>query len=256
MGTGRVVSETDLATSQPDVPTDLQLQTGEEERRPSRLGRFVRNNALTLVVMGAFLVLLFLQSVAGHRVYNEDQRSHGQAEVGYFEYLSTPHFGEATFENWESEFLQMGAYVMLTIWLRQRGSIESKKFEGDPSDEDPELHRNDPDAPWPVRRGGLWLKLYRNSLSIAFFTLFGASLVAHAITGAHEYSAEQQAHGEPAVTTTEYVTSAQFWFESMQNWQSEFLAVGAIVVLSIFLRQHGSPESKPVHAPHTQTGEG
>jgi hypothetical protein len=241
------------------APTQLEPQPDDTADRDTkrghgRLARFVRNNALTLVVMGAFAVFLFGQSVAGHRVYNEEQRSHGEAEVGYLDYLTTPHFGESVFENWESEFLQMGAYVLLTVWLRQRGSAESKKFEDDPTDEDPDLHRADPDAPGPVRRGGAWSWLYQHSLAIAFFTLFGASLVLHAMTGAHEYSAEQEVHGESPVTTAEYVTTSQFWFESLQNWQSEFLAVGSIVVLSIFLRQRGSPESKPVHAAHAQTG--
>ena len=142
------------------APTNLrppgEAESSSEERHPGRLRRFVRNNALTLVVFGACALFLFGQSVAGHRVYNEEQRSHGEPEVGYGEYLTTAHFGEATFENWESEFLQMGAYVVLTIWLRQRGSAESKKFEDDPTDEDPDRHRTDPDAPWPVRRGAGW----------------------------------------------------------------------------------------------------
>jgi hypothetical protein len=228
----------------------------EPRRRPSALARFIRHNALTLVLFGAFALILFGQSVAGHRVYNEEQLSHQEPEIGYVQYLSTAHFGEAVFENWESEFLQMGAYVVLTIWLRQRGSAESKKFDDDASDEDSDAHRNDPDAPWPIRHGGWVAALYRNSLSITFFALFGASIVAHAITGAHEYSADQKTHGEIPVTTMEYVTRSQFWFESLQNWQSEFLAMGAIVALSIVLRQQGSPESKPVHAPHSQTGTG
>ncbi len=177
--------------------------------------------------------------------------------MGYLTYLTTAHFGEATFENWESEFLQMGAYIVLTVWLKQRGSGESKPVDGEhPTEDDPERHRDDPKAPFPVRRGGVWLGIYRNSLAMTFFTLFGASLVMHAITGAHEYSSEQEAHGEKPVSTAEYVTTSQFWFESLQNWQSEFLAVGSIVVLSIFLRQHGSPESKPVAQPTAQTGSG
>lgn len=225
-----------------------------EDRHLGRLPRFVRNNGLSLVLIGSFLLILFGQSVAGHRVYNEEQVSHQEREVGYVRYLGTAHFGEAVSENWESEFLQMGAYVVLTVWLFQRGSAESKKFNDDSSAEELDSHRADPNAPWPVRRGGWIAVLYRNSLSIAFFVLFGASIVAHAITGAHEYSADQRSHGESPVTTVEYVTRSQFWFESLQNWQSEFLAMGAIVVLSIVLRQHGSPESKPVHAPHAQTG--
>ena len=218
--------------------------------------RFVRDNALSLVLGGAFLVFwVGGQSVAGMRAYNEEQRSHGEPTADYWEYVTSAHFGEATFENWESEFLQMGAYVLLTVWLTQRGSAESKSADGQaPQDEDPAQHRDDPDAPWPVRKGGLALALYRNSLSVAFFTLFALSWWLHAVTGAREYSAEQVAHGGQAVDTWGFVQRAEFWFQSMQNWQSEFLAVGAIVVLSIYLRQQGSPESKPVHAPHRETG--
>jgi hypothetical protein len=218
--------------------------------------RFLRDNSLTLVTLGLFLfTLLFGQGLTGQHTYNADQKAHGEPTVGLGTYLTTAHFGEATFENWESEFLQMGSYVLLAVWLRQRGSPESKKVEGDePVDEDPAKHRTDPDAPWPVRKGGAWLTVYKNSLSIAFFTLFGLSLVLHAITGAHEYSAEQEAHGQPRVGAAQFVGHAEFWFQSFQNWQSEFLAVGAIVYFSVYLRQQGSPESKPVHAPHAETG--
>ncbi len=149
----------------------------------------------------------------------------------------------------------MAAFVLLTVFLVQKGSAESKDIEDDPRDEDPSEHRGDPEAPWPVRRGGIWAKLYENSLLAAFVVLFGASIAGHAWSGAHAYSAEQQAHGEPAVTTAGFIRTSQFWFESFQNWQSEFLAVGSIAVLTIFLCQKGSAESKPVHAPSDQTGE-
>ena len=217
---------------------------------------FFERNGLFLAAAGLFLAFLLIgQSWAGYRTYNADQREHEQPTIGYGEYLTTAHFGEATFENWESEFLQMGSYVLLTVWLRQRGSAESKPLDGaDPVDEDPSTHADDPDAPWPVRRGGLWLTLYRSSLSIALLTLFALSWLGHAVTGAHELNAEAAAHGEGPITTWQFLHRAEFWFQSLQNWQSEFLAVAAIVGLSIFLRQQGSPESKPVHAPHRQTG--
>ena len=170
-------------------------------------------------------------------------------------YLTRGHFAEAIFENWESEFLQMAAFVLLTAYLVQRGSGESKQEGDDPRDEDPRLHRDDPDAPWPVRRGGAWLYLYEHSLLIAFAVLFAGSFVGHAIAGAHEYTAEQHEHGDAGSGAWEFVRTAEFWFQSFQNWQSEFLAVGAIVVLTVFLRQRGSAESKPVHAPHRKTGE-
>jgi hypothetical protein len=219
--------------------------------------RIWRDNSLSIVLFGLFLLVLVAgQSLAGLRSYNEEQRDHGEAEVSYGTYLTSSHFGEATFENWESEFLQMGAYVLLTVWLYQRGSAESKDPDDpdDPVDEDPRGHRDDPNAPWPVRVGGLPLLVYRYSLSLAFLTLFALSWLLHAVAGARAYSAEQVAHGGEAVDTWQYLGRAQFWFESMQNWQSELLAVFAIVVLTIFLRQQGSPESKPVHAPHRQTG--
>jgi hypothetical protein len=220
------------------------------------LPRWVRDNSLSMVAAGLFLVVwLGGQAVTGWHVYNEDQQAHSQPTIGFGAYLTSAHFGEATFENWESEFLQMGAYVLLAVWLRQRGSAESKiPDETDDVDADPEAHRDDADAPWPVRRGGLALAVYRRSLSLAFFLLFALAFLLHAITGARAFSAEEAEHGGAAVSTWQYVHRSQFWFESLQNWQSEFLAVAAIVVLTIFLRQQGSPESKPVHAPHHQTG--
>ena len=191
----------------------------------------------------------------GWRSAVADALEHGGTSFGYWKYLTTAHFAEATFENWESEFLQMGAFVLLTIFLIQKGSSESKEDNDDPRDEDPREHRSDPNVPWPVRRGGLWLALYENSLLTAFVVTFLASFVGHAVSGAHEYTAEQHEHGALGVGAWQFVRTSQFWFQSFQNWQSEFLAVGSIVVLSIFLRQRGSAESKPVHVPHATTGE-
>jgi len=217
--------------------------------------RILRDNGLSIVLVLMFVLTLFVgQSWSGMRAYNADQVEHGESAVSYPTYLTTSHFGEATFENWESEFLQMGAFVVLTIWLRQRGSSESKPVGGKSDvDEDPTKHRKDADAPWPVRRGGFALGVYRHSLSIAFFGLFLLSFLLHALTGAHAFNAEQAAHGEPTISMWQFMERAQFWFESFQNWQSEFLAVAAIVILTIFLRQQGSPESKPVHAPYAET---
>lgn len=218
--------------------------------------RFIREHSLSIVTLGAFLVIwLGGQTWAGHRAYNEEQRSHGEPTVSLGEYITRAHFGEATFENWESEFLQMGIYVLLTAWLVQRGSAESKPPEGDPKlDEDPRNHRDDPDAPWPVRHGGWPLRIYEHSLGIVMLCLFLLALTGHLVTGAHEFNAEQLAHGEPQVSTIGYLFRSQFWFESLQNWQSEFFAVGSLVILSVYLRERGSPESKPVHAPHDATG--
>ena len=210
---------------------------------------------LSIVLFGLFAVFLVGQSLTGWRTYNSDQQEHGEQAVGYGSYLTTGHFVEATFENWESEFLQMGAYVVLTVWLVQKGSSESKPPTGDPQlDADPRTQRDDDDAPGPVRAGGWRLTLYENSLGIAFAVLFLLSMTLHALGGAREFSAEQVAHGGSPVSVGRFVTTSAFWFQSFQNWQSEFVAVGTIVVLSIFLRQKGSPESKPVAAPHEQTG--
>jgi hypothetical protein len=214
----------------------------------------LRYNGLSIVMFGLFAVFLVGMSAAGVRQYNQEQTDHGQQAVSYVKYLQTGAFVEATFENWESEFLQMGGFVLLTVWLRQKGSPESKKFEGDdPFDEDPRDNDRD-DAPWAARMGGVPTWLYERSQSIALFGLFSLSFALLAAGGAKEYSADQLAHGGQAVGTLGYLKTSQFWFESFQNWQSEFLAVGALVVLSVYLRQKGSPESKPVAAAHAETG--
>ena len=217
--------------------------------------RFLRDNGLTLTMLALFVVFLASQSATGYRVYNQDQTEHGEESVSFGDYLTTGHFVEATFENWESEFFQMAAYVFLTVFFFQRGSSESKDPDKPEAvDEDPRTKISDPNAPWPVRRGGLVLGIYQNSLSLAFVLLFLVSLFMHARGGAREYSQEQLDHGGEPVSTVEFMETAEFWFQSFQNWQSEFLAVAAIAFLSIYLRQQGSPESKPVAAPHSETG--
>jgi hypothetical protein len=213
------------------------------------------NNGLSITLFVLFFGTLVGQSVAGHRFHNDDQRDHGRPEVGYVEYLKSPAFMEATAENWESEFLQMAFYVVLTVFLFQKGSSESK----DPAKKEEVDREPDPKrkgAPGPVKRGGLALHLYKNSLSLALFALFLVSFVMHAVGGAGEYNEEQREHGKTGeLSALAYMGTSRFWFESLQNWQSEFLAVLAIVVLSIWLRQAGSPESKPVDAPHDETGQ-
>jgi hypothetical protein len=219
--------------------------------------RFLRDNGLSLVLLAVFILTLLGQSITGFEVYNDDQRDHTQPTIAFGTYLTTGHFIEAVFENWESEFLQDAAYVMLTVYLFQRGSSESTKDPDKeaPVDADPRASQDDPEAPWPVRRGGGWLRLYENSLFLAFITLFFAAVALHAAGGAAAYNHEQLLHGGETVSTFQYLGTSQFWFESFQNWQSEFLALFSIVTLSIVLRQRGSPESKPVASPHTKTGE-
>jgi len=217
--------------------------------------RILRENGLSIVFLSLFLILWAGQSVVGYREHNSDQREHKQPEISYTSYLRSAHFWEATAENWESEFFQMFGYVLLTAFLYQKGSSESKKpDEPEPVDRDPRRHQR-PDSPWPVRRGGLILKLYENSLSLAFFIFFLVSISLHAVSGAAVYNADQVAHGQPEhLSYLQYAGTSRFWFESLQNWQSEFLAIAAMVVFSIFLRQRGSPESKPVDSSHHQTG--
>ena len=218
--------------------------------------KILHENGLSIVFLGLFILILVGQAAAGHFAYNEEQQEHGQPTVDFVGYIGSSHFLEATMENWESEFLQMFAFVVLTAFLFQKGSAESKDPDKrEPADRDPRKSRNKKDAPWPVRKGGLALTLYENSLSLAFLLMFLVAFILHAVGGAEEYNQNQQEHGSgEVVSTLEYMGTPQFWFESLQNWQSEFLAVGAMVVLSIFLRQRGSPESKPVDSPHSETG--
>ena len=215
----------------------------------------LREYGLSITLLGLFFVIQVGLSLVGQRQYNHEQADHGQPTVSYLEYVRGPAFLEATMENWESEFLQMFAYVLLTAFLFQKGSAESKDPEKQEAvDRDPRQSRDVENAPWPVRKGGIVLKLYENSLSIALFLLFAIAFVLHAVGGAKVYSQQQTAHGEQAVTVVHYLGTAQFWFESLQNWQSEFFSIGILVLLSIFLRQKGSPESKPVDSPHSMTG--
>lgn len=217
--------------------------------------RLWRHHGLSIALIALFLFSFAGQVWSGWYAYNGDREAHDAPPVSIGTYLRSGHFGEATFENWESEFLQMAFYVVLTVWLYQIGSSESKRPDVlEPVDLDPRDSPRKAAAPWPVRRGGLVLRLYENSLSIAFAVLFIGSLVLHAATGVTEYNEQRVAHGEPPATTAEYAWSSQFWFESFQNWQSEFLSLAAMVGLSIFLRQRGSPESKPVDAPLWDTG--
>ena len=215
----------------------------------------LRNNGLSITLFTLFLFSFAGQILTGHHQYNQEQQEHGQSAVGFAEYLQSGHFIEATFENWESEFLQMGAYIVLTVFLFQKGSSESKepgKLEH--VDVVPAESEKRDDAPWPVRRGGWVLKLYENSLALAFLLLFLISFALHAAGGMSEYNEEQLQHGSQTLSLLQFVVSSRFWFQSFQNWQSEFFSIGAMVVLSIWLRQKGSPESKPVDSPHSETG--
>jgi Domain of unknown function (DUF6766) len=216
---------------------------------------WLRDHGLLIANLLLFVIFFGGMVLSGFRVYNSEQLEHGEQAVSFGRYLLSGDFHEATFENWESEFLQMAMYVVLTAFLFQRGSSESKPVgRPAPQDEDPRVAAHRPGTPWPVRRGGWVLTAYEHSLSALFFILFFASMAGHAIGGARAYSEEEIAHGGGAVSTLQYLGTSQFWFESFQNWQSEFLAVAVIVGASVYLRQRGSPESKPVAQPHHETG--
>jgi hypothetical protein len=217
--------------------------------------RFLRDNGLSITLFILFLVSLVGQAITGWRANAEELRLHELPEIDLIKYLTSGHFISAVFENWESEFLQMAAYVVLTIFLFQKGSSESKKPDEDnPEDETPEQHRHNPDAPWPVNRGGLILKLYSHSLSIALVGLFLLSFWLHLAGSTRRANEEALQHQQPTQSMVAMMGNPEFWYESFQNWQSEFLSIGVLLVLGIYLRERGSPESKPVAAPHAAPG--
>ena len=213
---------------------------------------FLYRNGLSLVFLFIFIITLAAQAYTGWITHNEELTELHAAGIGFVSYLGSAHFISATFENFESEFLQMALYVILTIKLRQLGSAESKSLdEREEVDRKPKPSKN---APWPVRRGGWILKIYSNSLSIAFILLFLVSWGLHLYGSFKAHNIEQVLKHKPENSLFEFIAGPSFWFETFQNWQSEFLSVLAIVFLTIYLRQHGSPESKPVDAGHLETG--
>lgn len=214
--------------------------------------RFLHYNGLSVTLFALFLLSIIAQSFAGQHKYNEEQLQHGSPAVSYSAYIVSTNFLEAVAENWESEFLQLFTFVLLTRFLYQKGSAES-----DDPDQPEETEPDTPyeKLPWPVKKGGWVLKIYEHSLSITFLLLFLVSIALHAVGGAGEYNQEQLEHGGgEQVSVWGYLLTSTFWYESMQNWQSEFLAIFAMVVFSIWLREKDSPESKEVNAAHDQTG--
>ena len=218
------------------------------------MSRLFKNNGLTIILMVLFLGSLVGQWLAGVRFENEELVRHGEAPIGAVAFLSDPQFLSTVFENWESEFLQMSAYVVLTAFLFQKGSAESEDPDEPSRDGRLANARFAPDAPSPVRKDTATRWLYAHSLGIALFILFLASFLLHWKFSAEHAAEEAQLHGKEAKSLGEYLTDAQLWFESFQNWQSEFLSTAVLVVLSIWLRQKDSPESKRVTAPHNKTG--
>lgn len=217
--------------------------------------KILRDNGLTIVLTLATVITVTGMLFTGLAVYNHELAEHGARQLGLGEYVVSGHHLSALFENWESEFLQMSAYVMLTAFLFQKGSAESKDpAEEAEQDKDPALDKHNAEAPWPVRAGRLSRAVYSYSLGWALFLLFAVSFILHLKYSANAAAAEAATHGQTAPDYLDHLSSAQFWFESFQNWQSEFLSTAVLVVLSIFLRFRGSPESKPVASPHSETG--
>ena len=214
---------------------------------------FLKYNGLSVAMLLLFILSLVAQIITGFISHNDEIKDQHGKPFTLKEYLVSGHFIEATFENWESEFLQMGTFVVLSAFLYQKGSSESKDPDKDEDvDKEPEPKE---DAPWPVKKGGFVLALYKNSLSIAFFLMFFISLALHFYGSLKNYNDNQILMGLPVTKAVDYIDNSQFWFESFENWQSEFLSVFAMVILTIFLRQKGSPQSKAVDAPDSKTGE-
>ena len=221
-------------------------------KKPQRKYSFFYRNGLTLVFLFIFILALAAQAFTGWKEHNNDLQDKNAPELSFSTYLQTGHFISATFENFQSEFLQMALYVLMTINLRQIGSAESKSL-----DEEEDVDRKpvpSEDAPWPVKKGGWILKLYSNSLGIAFFILFFLSWGMHLFGSWKEHNVDQLLKHQPKDTLLEFLGQPTFWFETFQNWQSEFLSVLSIVFFTIYLRQKGSPESKPVDASNMETG--
>ncbi|OJV19211.1 MAG: hypothetical protein BGO21_21185 [Dyadobacter sp. 50-39] len=215
--------------------------------------RFLYRNGLSIVFTSLFCIAMVAQAVFGWKQHNQEVEELGGQALGMSEYLTSGHFFSATFENFQSEFLQMSMYVLLTISLRQIGSAESKDLEKpEEVDRKPDPARTA--APGPVKRGGWQLRVYQHSLSIAFVILFLISWAGHLYGSFTDFNDQQVLRGKPREDLATFLTEPEFWFETFQNWQSEFLSVASIVILSIFLRQKGSPESKPVDAPNMETG--
>ncbi len=218
--------------------------------------RFARENGLSLFFFAIFAITLVGQSFAGQRKYNAVQAEHGGAPVSWWSYVTSTDFGGAVMENWQSEFLQFSLFILATIWLVQKGSNESKVLEdaGLELTVQQQIGRNAPaNAPRWARLDDWRTRIYENSLLLAMTTIFVATWLAQSLNNWREFNDEARQHGEQAVGWTSYLGNADFWERTLQNWQSEFLAVGTMVVFTIYLRQRGSPESKPVGAPHDET---
>ena len=226
--------------------------------------RFLKHNGLSLGFAAIFLLALGFQAMTGWQEFNNDEVAHAELvheradTISFGRYLTSSEFGQAVMENWQSEYLQFTLFIFATVWLLQRGSPESKELHkaGLESDQDQKVGEHaDRNSPRWAKVGGLRTFLYSNSLLLVMTGIFLGSWFAQSVTGWTEFNTQQVEHEQPELSWVGYVGSADFWQTTLQNWQSEFLAVGSMVILSVYLRQRGSPESKPVGAPHDATGE-
>jgi hypothetical protein len=219
--------------------------------------RFLRENSLSLVFLTFFLLAVAAQAFAGWHEFNDQATAHSDSTISLGRYLTSSSFGNAVLENWQSEYLQFTLYILLTVWFLQRGSPESKELDkaGGESDEDQLVGEHArPDSPRWAAAGGVKTRLYSNSLLLVMVGIWLLSWFGQSVTGWSEFNSDQITHHEPTVNWLGYLGTANFWEATLQNWQSEFLAVGSMAVFSIYLRQRGSPESKPVGAAHGATG--
>jgi hypothetical protein len=219
--------------------------------------RHLRDNGLSIIFGMLFLGALAGQSVVGNRAFNDEQLAHGAETMSYWRYLVSSGFGQAVLENWQSEWLQFVLFIFVTVWFIQKGSNESKPRgeEGLESDQKQRIGGYAPEnAPRWAKVGGWRTALYSNSLVLVMAALFFGSWAGQSVTDWTRYNDEQRQHDQPSVSWSGYVARADFWERTLQNWQSEFLAVGAMAAFTIYLRQRGSPESKPVGSPHSETG--
>jgi hypothetical protein len=218
--------------------------------------RFVRDNSLSIVFGLLFLGALVGQSIAGYYNENELLTAHQELTMSYGDYVTSSSFGVEMLENWQSEYLQFTLFILATIWLFQRGSNESKQEEelGLETDEQQRVgrHANERSPRW-ARTKDWRYQLYANSLLIVMLTIFIGSWFGQSVTGMTNYNEEQQLHDQAKISWTSYLGKGEFWERTLSNWQSEFLAVGSMAIFTVYLRQRGSPESKPVGAPHGET---
>jgi hypothetical protein len=224
----------------------------------SRARRFLHDQSLGLVLLAMTLLILGGQTYVGYRDYDEQQMQMHAPLVSYGRYLVSSDLWDNVMSNWQSEFLQIALYVMFAVWFRQRGSAESRGLQDqEKSSAEHEMlgaHLR-PDSPRWARAGGWRLRIYSNSLLLSMLVLFVLSWLAMAVTERNVFNDQQQFFHQPAVSFGQFVQTSYFWNRTLQNWQSEFLAIGVFAVTTIYLRQRGSTESKPVGAPHDSTGD-